>query len=262
MAEEEETEAHNEVSNAPPEANSALNGFARIWDWRVGGDRFPPCCLRETTSARARFRRQQHATNSNWSCTSDTPEGKNFPASQTENATLVQGDAGKVVSGVQTGNVRVKATFDYAVTGNLLLGAALGYVIDSYGGSVSPKFPPIHIEARGTWVFGNKPLAQAGFAPYVQLAGGVGEYDSNLTVTVNQNTFVGSRPVQAWHVGGPGFVALEGGVRYAFSARAAFVLGVRATAAFGASFFPAFGPDATVALSFSYTQDSLRHRTT
>ena len=47
------------------------------------------------------------------------------------------------------------------------------------------------------------------------------EYDATLTVTVSQNNVAGQQPVQAWHVGGPGFVALEGGVRYAFSARAA-----------------------------------------
>ncbi len=242
----EDEEGHSETQPTPPETN-APKRFARVWigvsaaiDFTVlpaGND----VCARDTNG---------NPTDSNWSCTSDTPEGLNFPASQTENATLVQGDSGKVVSGVQTSNVRVKATFDYAVTSNLLLGAAFGFVAGAYGGSVSPKFPPIHIEARGTWVFGNEPLAQAGFAPYVEIAGGVAEYDANLTITVNQNTFTGSRPVQAWHVGGPGFLALEGGLRYAFSARAAFILGMRATAAFGTSFFPAFGPD--IALVFGF----------
>ncbi len=187
-------------------------------------------------------------TDPNWSCTSDTPEGVDFPKGQTENNSLVQGKAGSVSSGLQPANVRVKLTFDYAITPNLLLGVAVGYVAGSYQGGVSPKFPPLHLEARATWVFGDQPLMHAGFEPYVELGGGVAEYDANLAITVAQNNVAGSRPVQAWHVGGPGFVALEAGLRYGFSPRAALSIGARGTAAFGASFFPAFGPE--IALQF------------
>ncbi len=219
-------------------------GFARIWLGLSGSVDFTvlpagtDVCTRDTSSG--------NSVDANWSCTSDTPQGTDFPVDQTENATLVAGKSGTVNGGMQPANVRVKASFDYAITGNLLVGAAFGFVAGAYGGTVAPKFPPIHIEARATWVFGNEPLGHAGFAPYLQLAGGVAEYDSNLSITVSQNTFAGERPVQAWHVGGPGFLAFEGGLRYAFGARAALVLGVRATAAFGASFFPAFGPDMTL----------------
>jgi hypothetical protein len=182
----------------------------------------------------------------NWSCTSDTPEGTDFPAGKTENATLVQGKSGDVNSGLQPANVRIKATLDFALTPNLLLGVAVGYVAGAYQGGVSSKFIPLHLEARATWIFGSEPLMKSGFAVYAQLAGGVAEYDANLTVLVSQDSVAGSRPVQAWHVGGPGFVALEPGMRYAFSPRAALSLGIRATAAFGVSFFPAFGPNVSL----------------
>ena len=187
-------------------------------------------------------------TDPNWSCTSDTPEGTDFPSGKTEQMSLAPGNAGVVTGGLQPANVRVKATIDFAVTQNLLLGVAIGYVAGTYQGNVSPKFIPLHAEARVTWIFGSEPLMKSGFNVYAQLAGGVGEYDANITIRVVQDNIAGSRPVQAWHVGGPGFVALEAGARYAFSPRAALSLGFRGTAAFGASFFPAFGPDISLQL--------------
>jgi len=246
MVEEEE---HAEESTSPqPTTPNASKGFARLWIGLSGSIDFTVVPGGSDVCARDP---QGNPIDSNWACTSDTPtQGADFPKDATEAATLVQGQSGKVLSGVQGANVRVKATLDYAVTANLLVGVAIGYVANAYQGSVSPKFAPIHVEAHGAWVFGDEPLAHSGFAPYAEIAGGVAEFDTNLTITAEQSTYAGSRPVQAWHVGGPGFVALEGGLRYAFSQRAAFLLGARATLAFGIGVFPAFGPDATLAFGF------------
>jgi hypothetical protein len=245
MDEEEGATQNGEGEN--PETPAKPSGpatYSRVWlglsgamDITVvpaGSD----VCARDGTSGAP--------TDANWSCTSDTPEGTDFPTGKTENATLVQGKSGDVNSGLQPANVRVKATLDFAITPNLLLGIAVGYVAGAYQGGVSSKFIPIHLEARATWIFGSEPLMKSGFNVYAQLAGGAAEFDSNLTVLVAQNNVAGARPVQAWHVGGPGFVALEGGVRYGFSPRAALSLGIRGTAAFGVSFFPAFGPDVSL----------------
>ncbi len=221
-------------------------GFARFWVGVSGTTDFTvlpggkDVCSRTTTIVNNMPLGSQ--TDPNWACTSDTPEGLDFP-NQTDNTTLVAGKAGNVSSGVQPANVRVKVTFDYAITQNLLVGAALGYVAGTYPGGIQVHFPPIHLEVRGTWVFGSEPLSHAGFAPFVLVAAGVAEYDANLTILVSQSTFAGQRPVEAWHVGGPAFIAVGGGARFAFSPRAAFSLGVRATMGFGTSTFPAFGPE-------------------
>ena len=246
--EEEEQETHEvEVPSGPTPAPPNEHVFVRVWIGVSGAMDFTvlpggtDVCTRNADGS---------ASDGNWSCTNDTPEGTDFPATKSENASLVQGKAGSVTSGVQPANVRVKATFDYAVTQNLLLGGAVGYVAGTYNGTITSHFVPMHLEVHGTWLFGTAPLSRVGFAPFVQLAGGVGEYDSNLTIMVEQNGVPGARPVQAWHVGGPGFVAFETGLRYAYSARAGLFLGARATAAFGTSFFPAFGPDITLQIGF------------
>jgi hypothetical protein len=248
LDDEEESRATN-VENENPETPKAKPTgpatYSRIWLGISGSMDFTfvpagtDVCARDASNNGA-------PVDPNWSCTSNTPEGTDFPSGKGENATLVPGNAGEVNNGLQPGNVRVKATFDFAITPNLLLGVAVGYVAGAYQGGVSPKFIPIHLEARATWIFGSEPLMKSGFNVYAQLAGGAAEYDANLTVRVGQNNVAGMRPVQAWHVGGPGFVALEGGLRYAFSPRAALSLGIRGTAAFGVSFFPAFGPDVSL----------------
>jgi hypothetical protein len=245
LDEETTSESTEPTTHPSTTAATAPRGFSRVWIGIAAGIDFTilpggkDVCSRSTGGP---------PLDPNWACTSDTPVvDADFP-SQAENPTLVPGQAGNVTSGVQPANVRVKVTLDYAITQNLLVGAAVGYVADAYQGGVGVHFPPIHLEARGTWVFGDEPLVHAGFAPFITLAAGVAEYDTNLTVTVAQNNIAGERPVQAWHVGGPGFVALASGARFAFSPRAAFSLGVRATLGFGTSTFPAFGPE--IALQF------------
>jgi hypothetical protein len=242
--EETTTPSREAVSNEIP-TTPDHRGFARIWIGVSAAEDFTvlpagnDVCSRTATGQNAGA-----PSDPNWACTGDTPEGVDFPT-QIENPTLVPGKAGNVTSGLQPANVRVKVSIDYAVTQNLLVGAAVGYVAGAYQGNVQVHFPPVHLEVRGTWVFGAEPLSHAGFAPFLLVAGGLAEYDANLTILVSQSTFVGQRPVDAWHVGGPGFIAVGGGARYAFSPRAAFCLGARATIGFGTSTFPAFGPELT-----------------
>jgi len=223
-----------------PHAVAPSGGYARVWIGLSGAVDFTVLPSGTDICKRTDGGTQ---TDPNWACTSDTPEGTNFPATTTENATVDPGNAGVVNSGLQSANFRVKATFDYAVTSNLLLGVAVGYVAGAYQGTVAPHFVPLHLEGRATWVFGDNPLSRPGFWPFVQLAFGAAEYDANIAVSVQQNGVAGSRSVQAWHIGGPGFVALGGGARYTFSPRWGLFLSARFTAAFGSGFLPAFGPE-------------------
>jgi hypothetical protein len=188
------------------------------------------------------------ANSQGYYCT--TPYGADFPsrAGPAENATLVKGEAGQAQSGIESGDVRLLFTFDYAASTHLLLGGRFGLVLNGYPGEAAVHNghafgPPIHLELRGTFLFGDRPLAHSGFAPLVLLAGGVGEFDASTTVGVVVNNVVGTRPMVAWQTGGPGFAALGGGVRYAFSPRVALSMALKFTAAFGGAFFPSMAPE-------------------
>ncbi len=185
------------------------------------------------------------------------PYGSDFPsrASPAENSTLIKGQAGQAASGLQGGDVRILFSFDYAVTANLLVGGRFGYVAGSYPGAAAPRdgrglAPPIDAEVRGTWVFGDKPLAREGFAPLVSIQGGVAKFDAATTVKVEVTNVAGIRPMVAWQIGGPAFAGLGAGVRYAFSPRVALTLALKAQFAFGAGFFPTLGPEAGLQYGF------------
>ncbi len=163
-----------------------------------------------------------------------TPEGADFPANG-----LVAGRAGTPSSELTPGGVHITATIDYAVTANLMLGVRFGYVANAYPGAAASAAgktlgTALHAEARGTYVFGDEPLARSGLAPYAFVAAGVARFDMPTTVMVAQQGIAGERAVRAWYVAGPGFGALGGGARYAFSPRVAFATGVGVDAAFGA----------------------------
>jgi hypothetical protein len=188
------------------------------------------------------------ASSQGYYCT--TPYGVDFPtrAGAAENATLVKGQAGQAQGGIESGDVRLLFTFDYAASTHVLLGGRFGLVLNGYPGEAAVHNgrafgPPIHLELRTTFLFGDRPLAHSGFAPLVLLAGGVGEFDASTTVGVVVNNVVGTRPMVAWQTGGPGFAALGGGVRYAFSPRVAFSMALKLTAAFGGAFFPSMAPE-------------------
>ncbi len=186
------------------------------------------------------------------------PDGTDFPTrdSPDQNATLGAGDAGQAGGGLFGGNVRVMASFDYALNANFLVGARLGWAVTSYPGQAASKdgreLPvPIHVEARATFVFGEAALADLGFAPVIFGAAGVSNFDAGQTVMVTQSGIPGQQPIVAWRVGGPGFIAVGGGFRYALSQRIAFSAAAKFTAALGPTgFLPTIGPE--VALQYGF----------
>ena len=165
-----------------------------------------------------------------------TPHNHDFPAGANlmQNAVLVPGQAGSLDGGAKIGDVRALIAADYAVTSAILVGVRAGYVFNTYEGSARSDFlQHLHLEARGTYVFGRDPLATVGFAPIAFVGAGVAATDAHAATGVSILHVRGKTPADAWQLGGPGFVAVGGGARYTFSPRAAFTLAWKASLAFG-----------------------------
>jgi hypothetical protein len=175
---------------------------------------------------------------SNAYCTN--PDGSDFPSRSTpaENDALIPGRSGTLDGGVKVGNVRVMFAADYAVTGSVLVGLRLGYVLNSYPGDAAISGRPaflrnLHVEARGTYVFGRDALVEVGFAPMAFFGAGAATSDGHDDTSVSLAGVRGQTAKNAWQVGGPFFATLGGGARYAFSSRAAFTATWKTSLAFG-----------------------------
>jgi hypothetical protein len=197
----------------------------------------------------------QPANSQGYYCTN--PDGSDFPsrdaAGGAQNVQLGKGgQAGNVAGGLQPGNVRVMFSFDYALSPSFLLGARLGYVANAYTGQAAVKdgrafSADIDVEARATYLFGDRPLANVGFSPMIFAGAGVSEFDGHTTTIV---TLVSQQPANAWITDGPFFMVLGGGARYAFSPRAAFSLALRVNGAVGNGFLATYGPEVGIQYGF------------
>lgn len=158
---------------------------------------------------------------------------------------------------VTPSNYRVMLTFDYAVNRNFLIGARIGLVLNTYPGAAAGNdgkagLAPIHAELRGTYVIGKDALVKAGPAPMVFLGAGASQFDGHVDVTVIETGTNGGKTVQAWTIAGPVFATFGGGLRYAFTPRAALLVAPKISAAFGgaAGFLLAPGAEAGVQFGF------------
>ena len=198
----------------------------------------------------------QPGTSNGYYCT--TSSGADFPsrASTGENNTLTQGNSGQVPGGLTPGNVRVMGTFDYALSASFLAGLRAGWVFRTYPGDAASKDGraaklALQLELRATFFFGDEPLANVGFAPYVFAAGGYAESDASTQVTVSQTGIPGSKSLDAWLTRGPWFASVGGGARYALSRRTAFLGGIKLTGAFGAGgMLPIASPELALQYGF------------
>ncbi len=183
------------------------------------------------------------------------PDGSDFPRRDdrgTQNSQLHPGTAGRIDGGMQPGNVRVMASFDYALSPALLVGARLGYVANAYTGKAAVADghawgPHLDAEVRGTYLFGTAPLANVGFAPMVFAGGGMSEFDGHVTTIVTLTT---QEPVNVWKTAGPFFLEAGGGVRYAFSLRAAFTAAARVNLALSGGTLMTYGPELGIQYGF------------
>jgi hypothetical protein len=188
---------------------------------------------------------------SSFYCTN--PDGTDFPPRTT--AGIASSNTGQSTGGPASGDVRLLATLDYAVSTHFLTGARFGYVDQSYPGTFAGRDGrgapiPIHLELRETYLFGSAPLAHSGFAPYGFVSGGYAKADAS-ELSQQGTGLVGPRPVVVWRLGGPYFVAAGGGARYAFSPRVAFLVGLKAALPFGSGgVLPSIAPEVELQYGF------------
>jgi hypothetical protein len=193
-----------------------------------------------------------------------TQNGSDYPprngAGQTiaENIMTTKGDS--VGGGAVPGDIRLMASFDYALTTNQMVGGRVGYVLRTYQGSQAAHFAPIHAEARYSYVFGDDPIGKAGIHPMIFGGTGISEFDSSVTLSVYQlpnsaNCTKGAycvETVSAWRTGGPFFLEVGGGGRWEFVPGFAATLDLKLVTAMGGSVGFAFvpTPEAGVQLGF------------
>lgn len=198
--------------------------------------------------------------NSSFYCTN--PDGSDFPARTPSG--VAASNTGQSPGGPTSGNIRLLVTLDYAVSTHFLTGARVGYVDQSYPGTFAGHDGrgaslPIHLELRETYLLGSDPLAHSGFAPYGFASAGYARADaSELSQqggpgggTPSPAPGVGPRPVVVWRIGGPFFVAVGAGARYAFSPRVAFLAGLKAALPFGSGgLLPSLAPEIQLQYGF------------
>ncbi len=227
--------------------------FARFW---IGASLSSEVVLLSGASDVCKLSPAALPATSGYYCTN--PDGSDYPSRDTtgENNALAAGNAGQVGGGAVWGDIRILASFDYAITANLLAGARLGVVAGGYSGSAAVTNGrafgvPMQLEVRGTYVFGKDALAHSGFSPTLFVDGGVGRFDASTTTSVVQTGVPGHLAKTAWLTSGPGFLGLGGGARYQFSQRIAFTALLKLAAAFSHSgVLPSAGPEVAVQYGF------------
>ncbi len=174
-------------------------------------------------------------------------------AEQAENNAIVVDKSSKVKSGTAVGNIRLYASIDYAANANVMVGLRAGVALHGYPGTEAQKdrdkgtgrsaFNPLHLEARGTYVFGKDALTKPGLAPYGFFALGLSTFEAKVSVNVAEQGKSQTKSVDAWSLTGPFFTTIGGGARYALSNRAALMGALRLNFAFGNAFVPAIAPE-------------------
>lgn len=256
---EEKGGGEGEESDETPEATKAPPGAYVHWWFGIAGaldvlslPSGQDVCLLNSGGPNA----AKPANSANYYCTN--PDGSDFPTRNDggkQNSELIKGQAGTVDGGLQFGDVRVMLSADYALTPALMVGARLGYVLNAYTGQAAAKDgnawgSRFDLEARGTYLFGHDPLANVGVAPMAIAGLGLAEFDGHSTTVVSTSNVAGQQPVTAWKTGGPLFFLVGGGIRYAFSPRAAVTVAARVNMALGGGLLLTYGPEIGVQYGF------------
>jgi hypothetical protein len=161
--------------------------------------------------------------------------------------------SGNINGGFATGTIRLLASYERILVGNLGAEAKLGFAFN--GGPKTPQgqsFLPVHAEVRGKYWFGRNVFSRKGLRPYVHLGGGLAQVDVKLPTTVvdcfklpttptpgapatRSECQTGTQTVQSGTGGrqitldayrklGQGFVTIGGGAMYAFGKSHGLVL--------------------------------------
>jgi hypothetical protein len=186
----------------------------------------------------------------------DPNAGKAFPPDQQTSAAIAIGRSDQVQGGFAHGPFNIQASFDYALNMNMLVGARAGYeaLTMPTPTGLTASFPPVHLEARFTYLFGKDAL-QAKVAPMAFVAAGAGEFDAMVPVQVFLNTsggVLGPGKENAWITAGPVFAAGGGGVRLLLGKKLAATGALKLQGAFGGQAGFLFGvvPEAGIQLGF------------
>jgi hypothetical protein len=195
----------------------------------------------------------------------DPNSGQNFPGTNQLTNDRIAKNGNLVQSGFapQLGQWRVLLSFDYALNQNMMLGARLGYVFGTDPAStVGAPFPPIHLEARFTYLLGKGPIQPMAF-----LGAGAGEFDAFVPVPVFLNAcdpttkpacaMNMTQPKQqttenAWITAGPVFGVIGVGARVRFAKRFALSLAGKAEAAAGGSAGALIGIGPEVGIQYGF----------
>jgi hypothetical protein len=183
----------------------------------------------------------------------DPSTSANFPGSSNAvNMSILTGpnDGDSVGGGLLPTNLRLLVSFDYALTTNMLIGARAGYVLNTDpASSPGPNFPPIHLEARFTYLFGKDAILNP-IAPLLLVAAGVSEFDANIGVQVALSTGK-PRNENAWLTAGPVFGALGAGARFLVGKSFAISAVLKGQAAIGSpSWLVGFAPEVGAQFGF------------
>lgn len=267
----EATEEKPAAKEASAEEEHPAHRLRRVWIGLAGEFDFQPVPGGQDLCHRAN---NGLPTNSgNLYCT--LANGNDFPTQQTNGSLYQTGTvppgaamgssnpygAGNTNGGVVPANLRLVASVDVAATSNLMIGVRGGLVFFTYPGQdavtagKSSSLGRLHLELRGTWVFGQDALTQVGIRPMVFLGGGVSQFSAHVgsTATLWQGSppTPSSGPVNIWSTTGPEFVMLGAGGRWAVVDAFAVTLAARLNLAFGGNgLIPAFGPELGVQYGF------------
>lgn len=196
----------------------------------------------------------------------DSGASRDYPIRATNAAERAENDRveypsknDKVQGGAAPATIRLLASFDYGVTPNILVGARVGLVVNTYAGTEGHTdgkgfSAPLHLEARGTYLFGKGLEKDSGVVPYVFIGGGISNWDAKVGVTVTEIDPATAKKtlkaIDAWYLGGPGFIGFGGGVRINVAQRVAIPLGLRAAFALGNGVLPSVSPELGVQFGF------------
>jgi hypothetical protein len=164
-----------------------------------------------------------------------------FPPGGVTNSEIIPTGVDQVRGGFAFGNLRILASADYAINASMMAGIRGGYVLFTNPATAGSgaAFAPVHLEARFSYFFGNKPLIAQTVAPLVFAGLGIGEFDAFVPVTVDANVPMGATTVRqratenAWLTAGPVFIAGGAGVRVMLAPPIAATVAGKVEAAFG-----------------------------
>jgi hypothetical protein len=160
------------------------------------------------------------------------------------------GSSDQVLGGFAHGPLPIMASFDYALNPNMMVGARAGYELLTIptGGA----FPPIHLEARFTYLLGHDAVS-AKLAPIIFAGAGAGEFDAMVPVQVlSKNPAVAPVNVNAWLTAGPVFGTLGGGVRYQLAKKIFATGAIKLQGAFGGTAGFLFGVVPELGITYGF----------